>query len=519
MAEPIAFKYRVFISYSHTDTDWAKWLHRGLEGFRIDKDLVGRETSTGTIPPALRPVFRDRDEFTAGHTLTEQTIAALDASAALIVICSPSSAKSQYVNEEVRIFRSRLSGRPVTPLIVAGKPGDPEHECFPPALRFKLDSKGRIIKKCVEVLAADAREEGDGKDLALAKVIAGLLGLSSDDVFRRAERERHAAARRRRRLQALFGILALLLVLGAIGWFNQDYLKEQYYWRAVMGPNVLTAAEEQALKPGDQFTECQRGCPTMVIIPAGTFTMGSPAGEGQENERPQHEQTIARPFAVGKYELTFAEWDACATAGSCPPLPDSGWGGDARPVINVSWKEAKEYLAWLSRVTGKTYRLLTEAEWEYAARGGTTTSRFFGDQRASVDNAYSVLFQDPQAELDDYAWHIANAHGSTHPVGEKKPNPFGLYDVYGNADEWVEDPWREYAASASAELTPDRGFDERGFPKPLFPDFFGGASLQRTMRGGSAASDRFGMSSAYREHRREDSRNPYTGFRVARDID
>ena len=202
MAEPIAFKYRAFISYSHADTDWAKG-DRGLEGFRIDKDLIGRETSTGTIPPALRPVFRDRDEFTAGHTLTKQTLAALDASAALIVICSPSSAKSWYVNEEIRLFKSRLPDRPVIPLIVAGKPGHREHECFPPALRFKLDSKGRITKKRVEVLAADAREEGDGKNLALAKVIAGLLGLSSDDVFRRA------AARRRRRLQSLFAMLAI----------------------------------------------------------------------------------------------------------------------------------------------------------------------------------------------------------------------------------------------------------------------------------------------------------------------
>ena len=89
MAEPVAFKYRAFISYSHADASWAKWLHRGLEGFCIDKDLAGRETSAGTIPKALRPIFRDRDDFTAGHTLSEQTLAALDASQALIVICSP----------------------------------------------------------------------------------------------------------------------------------------------------------------------------------------------------------------------------------------------------------------------------------------------------------------------------------------------------------------------------------------------------------------------------------------------
>ena len=100
MAETVAYKYRAFISYSHADTSWAKWLHRALEGFRIDKDLVGRETATGAIPKSLRPVFRDRDDFTAGHTLTDQTLSALDASYALIVICSPSAAKSQYVAED-----------------------------------------------------------------------------------------------------------------------------------------------------------------------------------------------------------------------------------------------------------------------------------------------------------------------------------------------------------------------------------------------------------------------------------
>jgi hypothetical protein len=107
MAEPVALKYRAFISYSHTDTNWARWLHRALEGFRIDKDLVGRETATGAIPKALRPIFRDRDDFTAGHTLSDQTLAALDASHALIVICSSASVKSRYVNEEVRLFKSR----------------------------------------------------------------------------------------------------------------------------------------------------------------------------------------------------------------------------------------------------------------------------------------------------------------------------------------------------------------------------------------------------------------------------
>jgi tetratricopeptide (TPR) repeat protein len=210
MAEPVQFKYRAFISYSHADTTWAKWLQRALESFRIDKDLVGRETAAGAVPKTLRPIFRDRDDFTAGHTLSEQTLSALDASHVLIVICSPASAKSHYVTEEIRLFKSRHPERPVIPLIVNGKPGDPEHECFPQALRFKLDHDGRVTDEPNEVLAADARDEGDGKNLAIAKVVAGLLNVSSDDVFRRAERERR---RRGRMRNGIVVVLALLVVV------------------------------------------------------------------------------------------------------------------------------------------------------------------------------------------------------------------------------------------------------------------------------------------------------------------
>ena len=196
---------------------------RALESFTIDKDLVGRDTATGPIPKTLKPIFRDRDDFTAGHTLSEQTLAALDASAALIVICSPASAKSHYVNEEIRLFKSRHPERPVIPLIVDGKPADPERECFPPALNHKLDAKGHITKKPIEVLAADKLEEGDGKHLALAKIVAGLLGVSSDDIFRRAERER----RRQGRIRSAIGVvMAALLIEGSLlGW--QSYRQRQ----------------------------------------------------------------------------------------------------------------------------------------------------------------------------------------------------------------------------------------------------------------------------------------------------
>ncbi len=488
MSEPASLKYRAFISYSHADTGWAKWLHRGLEAFHIDKDLVGRETVTGAIPQALRPVFRDRDEFTAGHALSEQTLAALDASVALIVICSPASAKSLYVNEETRLFRSRHPKRPVIPLIVGGKPDDPALECFPPALKFKLDAKGRITKKRVEVLAADAREEGDGKTLALAKVIAGLLGLSSDEVFRRAERERRATARRRRRVQALVGVLAFLLVLGGVGWLNQDYLKEQYYWRVVMGPTVLTSEQERALKPGDEFAECSSGCPEMVTVPAGKFMMGSPDSRGHISERPQHAVMISKPFAVSKYEVTFAEWDACVAAGGCAWLSDSGWGRGDRPAIYISWDDAKQYVTWLSRFSGKTYRLLAEAEWEYAARAGTETVYSFGDDEAA---------------LGEHAWYGDNSGFTTQPVGKKKPNAFGLHDMYGNVSEWTEDFWHD---------------NYNGAPSDGSAWVEGGDVSSRVQRGGSwiGFSDFY---SASRSGHITVSKSQIAGFRVARTLD
>ncbi len=193
MSELVPFKYRAFLSYSHRDKAWGKWLHAALEGYRIDKDLVGRDTPAGPVPKTLRPIFRDREDFSAGHSLTEQTIAALEASQFLIVICSPNAAQSKYVNEEVRRFKMLGRGERVIPLIVDGEPGDPARECFPPALRCKLGADGQITDEREEPIAADAREQGDGKEIAKQKVVAGLLGLGLDEIVRRAER-----ARRRR---------------------------------------------------------------------------------------------------------------------------------------------------------------------------------------------------------------------------------------------------------------------------------------------------------------------------------
>jgi tetratricopeptide (TPR) repeat protein len=182
-------------------------------GHRIAKDLVGRETSAGPVPKALRPIFRDREDFSAGHSLTEQTNAALEASQFLVVICSPSSARSPYVNEEIRRFKALGRAKHIIALIVAGEPGDAENDCFPPALRYAVDADGSISDRLEEPIAADAREQGDGKDIARLKVVAGLLGLRLDEVVRRAERAR----KRRNRIWSSLAGAFLILAVAATG--------------------------------------------------------------------------------------------------------------------------------------------------------------------------------------------------------------------------------------------------------------------------------------------------------------
>jgi tetratricopeptide (TPR) repeat protein len=208
MPGTLDFKYRAFLSYSHSDTSWAKWLHKRLEAFPM-RGLAGRDTPLGPVPKTLRPIFRDREDFSAGHSLTEQTIANLDGSAALVVLCSPPSAQSHYVNEEIRLFKARHPERPVVPVIVDGKPGDPTGECFAPALRFEVDASGTVTDRPTGMLAADLREQGDGRELALAKVVAALIGVPSDEVYRRAERERKRQVRNRNAITAAILLLAI----------------------------------------------------------------------------------------------------------------------------------------------------------------------------------------------------------------------------------------------------------------------------------------------------------------------
>jgi formylglycine-generating enzyme required for sulfatase activity len=194
------------------------------------------------------------------------------------------------------------------------------------------------------------------------------------------------------------------------------------------------------------FRDCKL-CPEMVRVPAGEFIMGSEPGD--ETERPAHLVRIAKPFAIGKYEVTFEEWEACALMGGCTRQPDDHkWGRGRQPVMNVTWDDMQAYAAWMSKITRKRYRLPSEAEWEYAARGGTKTEFWWG-QTPGQGNA--------NCRNCGTAW----SGDRTAPAGSLPPNPFGLHDTAGNLWEWTQDCW-----SPSHDGAPQDGTARGGIIPP-----------------------------------------------------
>jgi formylglycine-generating enzyme required for sulfatase activity len=317
-----------------------------------------------------------------------------------------------------------------------------------------------------------------------------------DQSSRRERRERSRA----RRVQALVYVLLVGSIAGLIGWINQSYLRQQLTWYTTVRPymlrqvrpHVLTAAAERALKSGDSFRECAKDCPEMVVVPAGEFMMGSAADERDhyDNEDPLHRVTIARPLAVSKFEVTFEQWDACVAIGACPHVPDSNMGRGPQPVVNVSWDNVQQYVVWISTMTGRPYRLLSEAEWEYAARAGTTTAYSWGDE-IGKNNANC---NGCGSEWDSQR---------TAPVGSFARNQFGLYDMHGNVWEWVEDCLHA---------------DYQGAPKDGSAWIAQGDCNRRVVRGGSWAGYPVGLRSALRFWYSADDHGTDLGFRVARTL-
>ena len=240
-------------------------------------------------------------------------------------------------------------------------------------------------------------------------------------------------------------------------------------------------------RPGEVFRDCGE-CPEMVVIPAGTFRMGCVSGRNcRDNEQPVHAVTISRPFALSKYEVTFEEYDRFTAATGRAQADDEGWGRGRRPVINVTWNDAQDYVAWLWSETGGRYRLPSEAEWEYAARAGTTTAyswgNAIGNNRAHCNGCSSQ-------------WD----NRMTAPVGSFGANAWGLHEMHGNMLEWVEDCWHDsYVGAPTNESAWESGGCSR-----------------RVLRGGSWFDLSRYLRAAYRLRDISGDRSIFIGFRVAR---
>ncbi|MEZ5890508.1 MAG: formylglycine-generating enzyme family protein [Xanthobacteraceae bacterium] len=265
---------------------------------------------------------------------------------------------------------------------------------------------------------------------------------------------------------------------------------------ALLATSVAFAdpAQDQKYKPGETFKDCAE-CPEMVVIPAGSFMMGSPEHEEgrTDYEGPQHRVTFSQPFAIGKYAVTFDEWDACVADGGCNghQPSDEDWGRGKRPVINVSWDDAQAYIAWLKRKTGRDYHLPSEAQREYATRAGTTTPFWWG-----------ATIAPDQANFSDDGEVKGPFPDKTAPVDAFQPNPWGLFQVHGNVFEWTADCWNEDHTGAPADGSARTSED----------------CASRVTRGGSWEAYARDLRSAYRDRYIAVNRSPHYSFRVARKL-
>lgn len=518
-------KLKVFVSYSRRDaSDFAQELVAGLE-------------LAGFAP------FLDHHDIAAGEDWEARLGGLIQQADTVVFLVSPEAMKSERCAWEVD--RALAQSKRLLPVIYKTVL---EAEIPEPLRRLqfvRFDTAPGITRPLGELAVAlrqdvnwirehtrlgeaarrwEARSHPEslllrGDDLTGAQLWADSRSPSAPEItdliraYLAASKDAEAASlaksyktqRRMIRMQTLLSALLFVVIIGLIGWINQSYLKEQWRWytvtdpfvRAVVAPSVLSAAAEQALKPKDGFRECagvsgKDYCPQMVVVAAGQFTMGSPVSENGRypDEGPQHKVTIAKPFAISAFEVTFDEWDTCVGYGYCAAnITDAGWGRGQRPVIQVSWNDAEQYVAWLAKITGKPYRLLTEAEYEYAARAGSETAYPWGSEigkgNANCDGCGSQ-------------WDGKK----TAPVGSFPSNAFGLFDMTGNVWEWVEDCYHK-----SYDGAPDDGsawtVDD---------------CSRRVVRGGAWSTPLRTVRAANRDGAVSDDRNHGLGFRVARSL-
>jgi formylglycine-generating enzyme required for sulfatase activity len=499
---------RVFISYSRRDKDFADALldQLGARGFEA---------------------YLDQHDILPGEPWRER-LAGLIAAADTVVFClSPNFVASKICDWEVN--EAERLGKRLLPAVAADTPDDDIPQRLKRLnyifMRGEAEFAGRM-DALVAALETDidwirshtrlgqlAAEWDRGKrstELVLrgAALVAAEQWISAQpakgpsptdlqrDFIRASRAEALAHAVRVGRTQVLIGLLAaaVLAGIGYLGWANRAALEFQS--RLLLDDltpafvSVLSPSAERAMHTGESFKECA-SCPEMVVIPAGQFLMGSAARDGPDSELPQHEVAIATRFAVSRFLITFDQWDACLAHKGCNHRADDrGWGRGLIPVTDVSWSDARSYVEWLSKQTGRPYRLLSEAEWEYAARAGSKTQYPWGDELGQ-DNANC-----PGSESQ---W----ADKQPSPVGTFAPNVFGLYDMIGNLWEWVEDNWHP---------------DYVGAPRDGSV-WQGGDAAQRVLRGGSYAVTAGECNSSFRDFARPpDFRNYIFGVRVARSL-
>ncbi len=417
-------------------------------GYRRDDtaDVAGRIFDALEARFGRDRVFKDVDNIPVGANFGDYIKTILPRCRVALILMGP-----HWIGAQDRAGRRRLEdpddwvrveietalatpGLQVVPVLVNGAQM-PRPDELPTSLQPLLQLNAAVIRR-----DPDFRHDIDRLGTALrASVRTGLLDLGA---VGRKQVEHSVRAQTSsqpetepstgsRKVGLWFGVVGLAALAGvslfAFAPLSDFLASTRGAAPAIESGTVSTSVlQNSADRNGQPFRDCETLCPEMVIVPSGSFTMGSDDASRDADEHPAHIVTIAR-FAVAKYETTFAEWDACADAGVCNAVSDGNWGRGNNPVINVSWADAQTYVRWLSQRTGKAYRLLSEAEWEYVASGSTRTRFWWGDANPSCG----------AAAPNGANFHPCNRR--TTPVGSYAANPYGLYDVHGNVFEWVQD--------------------------------------------------------------------------------
>jgi formylglycine-generating enzyme required for sulfatase activity len=494
---------KIFISYRREDSQWpADRLHQALKG------VVG---------DPKRDIFIDVDNIPLGVNFVQHLDSQVAQCDVLLAIIGPGwlNARNPETGERrlddpkdfvrIEIASALKRGVPVVPVVLDGAPV-PAARDLPEELQELSERNGVEVRR----LTFDADSE---------RLIRG-LGLVKEE-----NKKRMAAKPVERKPTASSGgwiaplvALSVLAVAGGGAW---AWFANPGDWRGADGERSAAAqpltvstpapaASTQVASPissGETFRDCS-DCPQMAVIPAGSFMMGSPPGEAgrNSNEGPGQRLVSVTAFAAGKYEVTWDEWNSCVSTGLCTAATDDGFGKGRRPVTHVSWDDATAYVKWLNgKVSGAPYRLLSEAEWEYAARAGTTTAYSWG--RDSDGGCAYANGADMTAKREDSSWTTSTCDDGvgkrTSEVGSYRANAFGLHDMHGNVWEWVEDCY----ANSYSDGHPSDG-----------SAFKSGSCSDHVNRGGSWNSNPQLVRSTYRNWDKHTLRDKFLGFRVAKTL-